>query len=56
MQNVFLLKSPCGAAGAGSVFSGGREDPEEKPRKRDMEDEMPRGKEGGMNPRPPHGL
>ena len=47
MKNQFLLKSPCGATAAGSVFSRGREDPEEKPRKRDKEDEEPRGKKSG---------
>jgi len=33
MKKLFLLKSPCGAIAAGSVFSRGREDPEGKPRK-----------------------
>ena len=28
-KNVFLLKSPCGDVGIGSMISGGREDPEE---------------------------
>jgi len=56
VKNAILLKSPCGVAGTESVFSRGREDPEEKPRKRDRKDEEPHGKEDGTMPGTPHGL
>ena len=49
VQNAIWVKSPCGVAKAGSVVSHGREDPEGKPRKRDKEDEEPRGNEGEMD-------